>query len=91
MYRITFSSDKPAEEIAKHLSLFIFPDCPVDEDVPFIGHSGEWWELSRGNDHKLDMLGGNKFAYRDRYAEPRRMIRIECAIRDFGGTDIRRN
>lgn len=90
MYWIEFKSEKPGLELAEYLAKFIYPGVPVDEGVPFRGYSNEWWELSRANDHKLDEKGNNTHVYRDRYAPPDRMERVEKALLEIGATDIRR-
>ena len=81
MTRILFTSIEPAESLAKWLATLIYePGVTVAPGIPYSAPEG-WWELSRVNDHKLDPLDGNHYAYRDRNGPRERMERIEKALR----------
>lgn len=93
---LEFWSNKSGEELARLLAPHIWPDTPVNPNVPFRSDCGPWWELSMNNDHKLDerdevdAAGRRRFTYRDRYHPADRMARIEQVLRDLGVHGLRR-
>ena len=86
MSAITFTSMLPLSEILRALTWAVYEEEPP-HGVPFLNADGTWYELSRANDHKLDMLGGCHYRYRDRYGEPARMARIRAVIAGIGVID----
>lgn len=83
---IEFGLDMPPEELALALAALIHPEFPVTEGVPFLAEGGQWYELSRANDHKLDFsaLTPGRYTYRDRYREPTRMARVHAYLMSVG-------
>ena len=76
-----------AEAIAKALAPVMYDATykyQVPEGVPFFVPSSGWWELSNGNDHKLDVLGNNEFYFRDRYNNAARWRRVVDVLDALG-------
>lgn len=92
MIEIRFRCDKPVDAIAARLAFAVYGAEP-DDGVPFRSTDGAWLELSRANDHKLDLPGDNGwpadvYRYRDRYGAPERIARIEAALVELGAEVI---
>jgi hypothetical protein len=95
---IDFLSVLPPETIARELAAVIY-DRPIPGGlfVPWLANSlgdrpedvdttigGYWYELSRANDHKLDVRGGGSFTFRDRYNVPERRQRVLAVLARLG-------
>lgn len=91
--QIRFRCAKPAETIAARLARAVYDEAPP-EGVPFRSSEGDWLELSRANDHKLDIPTAangwppDVYRYRDRYGAPERIARIEAALAELGAEVI---
>lgn len=93
MIEIRFRCDEPAHVIAVRLARAVLDGVPFGS-VPFRSAEGDWLELSRANDHKLDIPTAangwppDVYRYRDRYGAPERIARIEAALVELGAEVI---
>ena len=85
-----FRSNLPERDIASALAAVMFDDgggrwpYTVPYKVPFLSEQGHWWELSNGNDRKMDVLDNCEYRFRQRYPNKDLLDRVLAVLNNLG-------